>query len=180
MNSSRGRASSRAASPRRAASASVCRAPSRNGGGSKKRFHSFRRNNRMPISLRFALAAAWMVFCRCVCAEIVLTDDRGQSVTLKQPAARIISTAPHITELLFAVGAGDRIVGVTDYSNYPEAASRIQRIGSNMQLDMERIVGLQPDLIVAWLHGSAQRQLERVAQFGIPVFYNEPRRLRDI
>lgn len=113
-------------------------------------------------------------------ADIRMVDDHGRTVVLEQPARRIVSLAPHVTELLFAAGAGDRIVGAVDYSNYPEAAKDIPRVGSNRQLDLERIVSLKPDLIVVWLHGAAQRQLDKLLTLGIPVFYNEPRRLTDI
>lgn len=118
--------------------------------------------------------------CAATAAEIHLTDDSGRSVTLGQPARRIISFAPHITELLFAAGAGERVVGGVEYSDYPEAARRIARIGDSAQLDLERIVGLRPDLIVVWRHGNAQRQIDKLLQLGIPVYYNEPRRLPDI
>ena len=109
-----------------------------------------------------------------------VVDDTGRKVSLNQPARRIISLAPHITELLFAAGAGDRVVGVIDYSNYPEAAKRITNIGSHALLDLERIVSLQPDLIVVWRDGNAQRQLEKLLSLGIPVYYSEPQRLEDI
>jgi iron complex transport system substrate-binding protein len=101
-------------------------------------------------------------------------------VVLKGPAQRIISLAPHVTELLYTAGAGERIVGAVEYSNYPEAAKKIPRVGSNVQLDLERIVALKPDLIVVWLHGNAQRQLDKLLKLGFPVFYNEPHRLSDI
>lgn len=113
-------------------------------------------------------------------AEIRLIDDFGRPVVLERPARRIVSLAPHVTELLFAAGAGERIVGAVDYSDYPAAARRIPRVGNNHQLDLERIVTLKPDLIVVWLHGNAQRQLDKLLQLGIPVFYNEPHRLGDI
>ncbi len=113
-------------------------------------------------------------------AEIRVTDDSGRSVTLKQPARRIISLAPHITELLFAAGAGEHIVGVVEYSTYPKQAQRIPSIGDSAQLDLERIVALKPDLIVVWQHGNAQRQLNVLLQLGIPAFYTEPHRLGDI
>ena len=113
-------------------------------------------------------------------AEISLTDDSGRSVALKQPAQRIISLTPHMTELLFAAGAGERVVGTVEYSNYPPAAQRIARIGDSAQLDLERIVALKPDLIVVWQYGNAQRQLDKLLRLGIPVYYNEPRRLADI
>ncbi|MBE0621489.1 MAG: ABC transporter substrate-binding protein, partial [Burkholderiales bacterium] len=113
-------------------------------------------------------------------AEIRLTDDAGRSVSLKQPAQRIISLTPHMTELLFAAGAGAHVVGTVEYSNYPPEAQRIARIGDSAQLDLERIVALKPDLIVVWQYGNAQRQLDKLLRLGIPVYYNEPRRLPDI
>ncbi len=113
-------------------------------------------------------------------AEIKLLDDKGHTLVLPQPARRIISLAPHVTELLFAAGAGDRVVGVVDYSDYPEAAKKITNVGSHSQLDLERIVSLKPDLIVVWLHGNSQKQLEKLLSLGIPVYYNEPRRLEGV
>ena len=113
-------------------------------------------------------------------AEIRLTDDSGRTVTLAQPARRIITLAPHIVELLYAAGAGDRIVGAVEYSYFPEAAKSIPRIGDSAQLDLERIVAMKPDLIMVWQHGNAQRQLDRLLSVGVPVYYNEPRSLDDI
>lgn len=113
-------------------------------------------------------------------AEIKVADDSGRSVTLNRPAQRIISLTPHVTELLFAAGAGEHVVGTVEFSNYPRAAERIARIGDSAQLDLERIVALKPDLVVVWKNGNAQRQLDKLLRLGIPVFYNEPRRLADI
>jgi iron complex transport system substrate-binding protein len=113
-------------------------------------------------------------------AEVRVTDDAGRSVILEHPARRIISLAPHMTELLFAAGAGAQVVGTVEYSNYPPAAQRIVRIGDSAQLDLERIIALKPDLVVVWQNGNAQRQLEKLLHLGIPAFYNEPRRLPDI
>lgn len=127
-----------------------------------------------------ALALALGLACGNAAAGIRLTDDAGRSVALKQAARRIISLTPHLTELLFAAGAGERVVGTVDYSNYPEQARRIPRIGDSAQLDLERIVALRPDLVLVWRDGNAQRQLDKLLQLGIPVFYNEPRRLPDI
>jgi iron complex transport system substrate-binding protein len=113
-------------------------------------------------------------------AEIRLMDDAGRLVSLRQPARRIISLTPHLTELLFAAGAGSRIVGTVEFSDYPPAARSIPRVGDSAQLDLERILALKPDLILVWRDGNAQRQLQELVQLGIPVFYNEPRRLSDI
>jgi iron complex transport system substrate-binding protein len=141
---------------------------------------AWRRKALLLFVLAAALAVSNAALGATADAEISLVDDSGRRVTLKRPAQRIISLTPHMTELLFAAGAGARVVGTVDYSNYPEAAQRIPRIGDSAQLDLERIVALNPDLIVVWRNGNAQRQLDKLLHLGIPVFYNEPRRLADI
>lgn len=137
------------------------------------------RRARAPL-LRIVLGAALCPGSAAAGTAITLTDDAGRSVTLEQAAQRIISLTPHMTELLFAAGAGTHVVGTVEFSNYPAAAQRIARVGDNAQLDLERIVALKPDLIVVWKGGNAQRQLDKLLRLGIPVFYNEPRRLADI
>lgn len=113
-------------------------------------------------------------------AAVTVKDDDGIAVTLQKPAQRVIALAPHVTELLFAAGAGDKIVGTVSYSDYPEAAKKIPHVGSNRQVDMERVVALKPDLIVVWMHGSSERQIEQIRALGIPLFHSEPRKLDDI
>ncbi|SNS71347.1 iron complex transport system substrate-binding protein [Noviherbaspirillum humi] len=113
-------------------------------------------------------------------AEVSARDDAGNEVRLAQPARRVVSLSPHATELLFAASAGERIVGAVDYSDYPPAARRIPRVGDNQHLDIERILALKPDLLVAWLHGAAAKQLDSLRRLGIPIFQSEPRRLADI
>jgi iron complex transport system substrate-binding protein len=107
-------------------------------------------------------------------AAVSVRDDDGKMVTLAKPAERVISMAPHVTELLFAAGAGSRIVGAVDYSDYPEAAKAIPRVGSNREVDLERVLALKPDLIVVWRHGSSERQIEMLRKLGIPLFHSEP------
>jgi iron complex transport system substrate-binding protein len=113
-------------------------------------------------------------------AGITVPDDDGNLVTVARPAQRVIAMAPHVTEMLFAAGAGDKIVGAVSYSDYPEAAKRIPQIGSNRQVDMERVIAMKPDLIVVWMHGSSERQIDQLRQLGIPIFHSEPRKLDDI
>jgi iron complex transport system substrate-binding protein len=113
-------------------------------------------------------------------AAITVTDDDGKAVTLQKPAQRVISMAPHVTELLFAAGGGPHVVGVTAYSDFPEEAKKIQQIGSSREVDLERIMALKPDLIVVWRHGSSERQIEMLRKLGVPLFYNEPQKLDDI
>ncbi len=113
-------------------------------------------------------------------AEIELTDDTGQRIALAQPAQRIVSLAPHVTELLFAAGAGERVVGVVAYSDYPEAAQSLPQVGGYTQVDLEAIVALRPDLVVGWRSGNRDAHLGRLQALGIPVFLNEPRSLEDV
>jgi len=113
-------------------------------------------------------------------APISVRDDDGNVITLQKPAQRIIAMAPHVTELLYAAGGGDRIVGAVTYSDFPEAAKKLPRIGTNRQIDMERVIAMKPDLIVAWMHGSSERQIETLRQLGIPIFHSEPLKLEAI
>jgi iron complex transport system substrate-binding protein len=111
---------------------------------------------------------------------LTVNDDSGASVTLNAPAQRIVSLAPHVTELLYAAGGGDRIVGAVEYSDYPPQAKSIPRVGDNKSLDLERIVAMKPDLIVVWRHGNALRQLDRLRELHVPMFFSEPHKLDDI
>lgn len=111
---------------------------------------------------------------------IDVSDDDGQLVRLSQPAQRIISLAPSMTELLFSLGAGDRVVGVMDFSNYPPEARDLPVIGRFDMLDMERIVALQPDLIVAWRSGNPRRSLQQLKDLGFTVYVAEPDSLSSI
>ena len=113
-------------------------------------------------------------------AAITVVDDSGNKVSLQKPALRVIAMAPHVTELLFAAGGAERIIATVSYSDYPEAAKRLPQVGSNRQIDMERVVALKPDLIVVWMHGSSERQIDQIRALGIPMFHSEPRKLDDI
>lgn len=113
-------------------------------------------------------------------AAIEVTDDAGRVVSLEQPARRVISLAPHATELLFALGAGGQIVGADEFSDYPVAAKAIPRIGRAGALDLERIVSLRPDLVIGWGSGNSSTQVAQLLRLGIKVFISEPRRLEDV
>jgi iron complex transport system substrate-binding protein len=113
-------------------------------------------------------------------AAVTVKDDDGNLITLQKPAQRVISLAPHVTEMLFAAGGGSRVVGVVAYSDFPEDAKKIPQIGSNREVDLERIMALKPDLIVVWRHGSSERQIEMVRKLGVPMFHSEPQSLEAI
>lgn len=138
----------------------------------------------MNIALTRSMLLGWVgLACLFPCsalAAISVTDDAGNLITLSAPAKRIISLSPHVTELIFAAGAGDKIVGAVNYSDYPVAAQSIPRVGDNRQLDIERIIAMKPDLLVVWMHGAFERQLEPLRLSGIPYFFSEPRTLENI
>jgi iron complex transport system substrate-binding protein len=113
-------------------------------------------------------------------AEVRVHDIDGRPVVLPQPAQRVISLAPHLTELLFAVGAGPSVAGTVAHADYPDAATRVPRVGDSALLDLERIVALQPDLVLVWRHGNSPQQLDRLAALRLPTYASEARSFADI
>ncbi|MCM8596770.1 cobalamin-binding protein [Accumulibacter sp.] len=113
-------------------------------------------------------------------AEVAVVDDSGATVRLAAPARRIVSLAPDLTETLFAAGAAGRVVGTVEYSDYPEEARAIARVGSYSRIDLERVVALRPDLIVAWQRGNPAAHLERLRAAGIPLYLSQTSRIEDI
>jgi len=83
-------------------------------------------------------------------AAVTATDDSGNVVTLARPAQRIVSLAPHATELLFAAGAGNRVVGVLSPADWPPEAAQLPKVGDASAVNLEGILALKPDLIVTW------------------------------
>lgn len=130
--------------------------------------------------MRMLAAALPLLLAGAAHGAVSAVDDAGRTVTLPAPAARVVSLSPHATELLFAAGGGARVVGTMVYSDYPEAASRLPLVGSSTGIDIERVVALRPDLLVAWKSGNTTRQLDELRRLGIPVFFSEPTRLDDV
>ncbi|HEY2864298.1 MAG TPA: cobalamin-binding protein [Casimicrobiaceae bacterium] len=121
----------------------------------------------LALGLAFALAAESSA------APLTVIDGTGEAVTLPAPARRIVSLAPSATELLFAAGAGNRVVAVTDPADFPLEAAQRPRVGDARSLDLERIVASSPDLAVAWPY-VAPVQIERLRALGIPVYRTDP------
>jgi iron complex transport system substrate-binding protein len=107
-------------------------------------------------------------------------DDSGIKVVLSAPARRVITLAPNLTELVFAAGAGDRLVGVDSASDYPPESRALPRVGDAAGIDLERVLVLRADLILGWLSGNKPADLARLRQLSIPVFLSEPRSLDDV
>jgi len=109
-----------------------------------------------------------------------VVDDRGIAIELAAPAQRIVALAPSITELVYAAGAGDRLVGAARYSDYPESARAVPRIGDASRIDLERVVSLKPDLILGWESGNPAADIERLERLGFKLFVAEPATLDSI
>lgn len=125
------------------------------------------------------IAALTLVSCA-AWGEVQVTDDLGNRLVLDRPAERILSLAPHVTELLFAAGAGDRVVATVRHADYPPAARVLPRVGDAHRLDRERVLALRPDLVIVWASGTPVRELEALQRLPVPLYQSEPRRLSDI
>ncbi|MEX0617388.1 MAG: cobalamin-binding protein [Pseudohongiellaceae bacterium] len=137
---------------------------------------------KLMLGTGLCLAAAWPALASAAtpATTIEVEDDDGRQVILQEPARRIVSLAPSLTELLFAAGAGDRVVGVVEYSDYPPPALDIPVIGRYDMLDLEGILALQPDLVVAWRTGNPRASVARLEALGLAVYVAEPRSLASI
>lgn len=155
----------------------------------KKRYNTqyIKLQNKYPIS-SFVPVAGFIFFCILISSPTIMLsapliqvlDDGGNKVSLNYPANRIISLSPHLTELLFAAGAGNNIVATVSGSDYPVAALKIKKIGRPGQLDYESILALKSDLIVGWLSGNRKENIARLKKLGLKIFLSEPKKLADI
>jgi iron complex transport system substrate-binding protein len=133
----------------------------------------------MPLFLALALL---LLFPAAVfgAESVEVKDDYGHAVRLPVPAQRIVSLSPHLTELLYAAGAGAKLVGALEHSDYPPAARALPRVGSDAGIDIEAVLALRPDLVVAWPNAGSRRAVDRLAGLGLAVFRSEPREIDDI
>lgn len=125
--------------------------------------------------------ALWLLLCVGPAqAAVSAPDASGKLLTLPQAAQRIVSLSPHATEMLYAIGAGPRLVATVDYSNYPPAARALPRVGGYSGISLEAVLRQRPDLVVAWQDGGNLRELERLRQLGVAVFISHPLQLDDV
>src|SRR5690554_7294259 len=130
---------------------------------------------------RYGLAVAMLLLATSVAAQpLCAVDALDREVCLTAPATRIISLSPGATELVFSAGAGDAVVGVGAWSDYPPEANSIPRVGDSSRVDLETILTLKPDLVIGWTDGNPRAQLDRLAGLGVPVFWLAPRTFDDI
>lgn len=130
--------------------------------------------------MRSILTATALLLAVSAQAEVRITDDLGREVVLREPADRLVSLAPHLTEQVFAAGAGDALVAVSAYSDYPEEARRLPEVGDAFRVDLERLVQLAPDVVLAWDSGTPDAAVARMREMGLRVAVFRPRSLEDI
>ena len=119
--------------------------------------------------------------CLLLAVAMALVSLAGRAEQTKiEVAERIIALSPHSVEMLFLLGAGDKIVGTLDYADYPEQAKAIPRIGGHEGIQLDRLLELEPDLVIVWQTGNQNRDIERIEDFGIPLYISETKRLADI
>jgi iron complex transport system substrate-binding protein len=113
-------------------------------------------------------------------AAITLHDDAGQNLNLPRHPHRIISLAPHVTELIYAVGAGAQLIGADTASDYPASAQKLPHIGDSSRVNFERVAALKPDLIIGWASGNRASDVYKLKQMGIPVLLTDAHQLADV
>ena len=111
---------------------------------------------------------------------VTVVDDLGRTLTLAHPPQKIVSIAPGATEMLLAAGAGSRVIATVEFSDEPAEAKKIPRIGDSSAIDMERVVALQPDVVVVWEGGSNVAQVNRLERINVPLYRHKVEKLGDI
>ncbi len=109
-----------------------------------------------------------------------ITDDLGRKISLPNEVTRAVSLAPNLTEIIFAVGAGDKLVGVTSFCNYPEAATKIRKVGDTLKPNIENIIALKPNIVFVSTASQLESFTGTLAKQGIKVFITNPNSLEDI
>ena len=110
----------------------------------------------------------------------ILTDQLGRKVTIPDNPIRVVSLAPSITEIVFALEQEYRLKGVTRFSDFPEAAKKLPIVGSYVHLDLEKIVSLKPDLCIAIKDGNPKVVISRLESLHIPVYAVNPKNLKTV
>ena len=109
-----------------------------------------------------------------------IIDDAGRRISIPERVDRVISLAPNLTEIVFAVGAGDRLVGNTSYCDFPEEAKRIERVGDTLNPSLEKIIALRPQVVLVSTSSQLERFTELLQSHNIAVFVTDPHDLNGV
>ncbi len=129
---------------------------------------------------RFAILFSGLALAGLAHADLAFKDDTGQEIHLKAPARRIVALAPHIAESLYAAGAGDKLVGTVEYSDYPPEAKKVARVGGYSRIDLEAVAALRPDLVLAWESGNNMPQVDKLRALGLTVYVSQPNKMENV
>lgn len=124
-------------------------------------------------SVLFRLILFLSIISSTASADIQLSQANGEQLILPEAAKHIITLAPNLAELVFAAGAGKQLQAVVEYSNFPAPVTKLPRVGDAFRIDLERIIELKPDLIIAWKSGNPQSALQKLEQLGLTVWQIE-------
>ncbi|MFC1867899.1 cobalamin-binding protein [Thermodesulfobacteriota bacterium] len=130
----------------------------------------------ISVAMSAAITLAWVTCPLCA----TFKDSLGREVNLERDPERIVSLAPNITEILYFLGLGDRVVGVTRFSYYPPEANKKPKVGSYINLNVEKIISLSPDLVIGTVDGNEQVIADILTQAGIQVFIVSARNIGQI
>ncbi|MCF6194646.1 MAG: cobalamin-binding protein [Kangiellaceae bacterium] len=126
--------------------------------------------------IRFTLVISATI----VSINLNAADKEIESANSLLPAKRIVALSPHSVEMLFAIGAENRIIGTVEYADYPEAAKSIPRIGSYHGIQIENLLALKPDLVIGWKGGNKSSDLSKLKSLGLNIVYSQPKTINDI
>lgn len=133
--------------------------------------------NLLMATITYSIRLLFLLLVSCpfwaTASPIHVTDDTGKTISISQPAQRIIALSPHIVETLFAAGAGSKLVGAVEYSDYPPNAKSIPRVGGYAGINLEALASLRPDLVIGWETGNSPGAIEKIRQLGIPVYLSQ-------
>lgn len=138
------------------------------------------------VALRWSVGTLLLLFYGTLCLQPSSAEARkvvdmvGQQLIIPDSPKRVLALAPSLTEMIYSLGAEQKLVGATRFSNFPPAADKLPRVGSYIQLDLERIVALRPDLCLAIKDGNPKHSIDALKALGIPIFAVDPRSIGQV
>jgi iron complex transport system substrate-binding protein len=129
---------------------------------------------------RFAVFAASLCLVPAATAQMTVRDDLNRPLLITKPAMRIVTLAPSLTELVFAAGVGERVIGVAEHSDFPPSVKRLPMVYTGSNFRMEQMAGLKPDLVIAYRDGLRREDIDTISKFGTNVFVANARSLEDV
>lgn len=138
--------------------------------------------DKKAVKLLITPAMVFMFVFGSICPAMgkTVTDEAGRTMEIPDNPKRIVAFAPSVTEIVYEIGQGSKLVGATRYSDYPSEARKLPRVGSYIHLDLEKIVALKPDLCIGVRDGNTYSVVKRLEQFEIPVYVINPKNLDTI